>query len=903
MIVGREPELETLGAFLRAGGDAVLALIEGEAGIGKTTLWSAVIEAARADGATVLVARPTAAETASAYAALDDLVRPAVGLLPRVPEVPRHALSAALLLEPATGPLELRAVGAGLVALLGELAPCVVAIDDVQWLDEATAAVLAFAIRRLPEGIRVLATVRTGEADEAVASLIRQLPEALTLELALGPLDGAALRLIVEQRVGAALTAPAVAQLEEAARGNALTAIELARAEHGQGPVNATDVRRLLAGRVAALSEPGRDVLRAAAALAAPTDELIERAVGDASRGLEEALVAEVLEHDGGRLRFAHPLLAAAVQERTPAPAWRALHHRLAGIVTDIEQRARHLAEAADAPDAATAAALEAAAGRAAERGAPAVAADLAERAERLTPHDDGEARQRRVLAAVDAWVAAGDGVQARRLLDGLVAELPPGHGRAQALMRLAYIGTEDGDVDAYMRLLLNQALGEAGDDDALLAQINLLISELWHSTGVRAAMPYTEQAAIHAERCGDPALRARCLEEIAFQRYALGEGVQRGLLVEAARLERSAGLASSGTSANSTLVLQLALSAHFEEARALLASELDGVRRTGNDDLAGMLYMAGTELELRSGRLAAADDHAQRMFAISAGSGISNYESAGRWARGLVDAHLGRVESAVEQLHLALDLARRAHDRVFALNATRALGLLELSRGDATAAATWLRPLPAEEAALDVAEPMAFQIGADLAEALVLTGDLAGAGEAQGALERHPDRLWAAGTALRCRGLIRGAEGRHDEAIADHRAALDELAGAGQPLEIARTLLALGTEQRRAKQRGAARESLQRAIAAFTELRAVLWAERAEGEIARLGGRRAADRDELTETERRIAVLAAEGRANKEIAAALFVSERTVESNLTRAYRKLGVRSRTELARRLPVS
>ena len=900
MIVGRERELDTLGAFLRAGGDAVLALIEGEAGIGKTALWSVALDRARADGTTVLVARPTAAETASSYAALDDLVRPAIGLLPHVPEVPRHALSAALLLEPVAGPLALRAVGAGLVALLGELAPAVVAIDDLQWLDEATAAVLAFAIRRLPDGIRVLATVRTGVADEAVASLVRQLPEAGTLELALGPLDSTALRRIVEHRVGAALSPPAVARLEGAARGNPLTAIELARAEHGRGPVNATDVRRLLAGRVAALSEPGRDVLRAAAALAAPTDELIERAVEDADRGLEEALVAEVLERDGGRLRFAHPLLAAAVVERTPGPAWRALHHRLAGIVTDVEQRARHLAEAADAPDAATAAALEAAAERAAERGAPAVAADLAERAGRLTPDGDGEARQRRVLAAVDAWIAAGDGVRARWLLDGLVAALPPGHSRAQALTRLAYVGTEDGDVDSYMRLL-DQALVEAGDDDALLAEINLLLSQYWHSTGVRAVMPYAEQAAIHAERCGDPALRARCLEELAFQRYALGEGVQRRRLVEAARLERHAGLASSGVSANGMLVLQLALSAHFDEARALLARELDGVRCTGNDDLAAGLHLAGTVLELRSGRLAAADDHAQRMLVISVGSGISNYESSARWARGLVDVHLGRVESAVEQLHLALDLARRAHDRVFAIDATLALGLLELSRGDAAAAAAWLVPLPAEEAALGVAEPMAFQIGADVAEALVLTGDLAGAAEAQGALERHPDRPWAAGTALRCRGLIRGAEGRHGEAIADHRAALDVLADAGQPLEIARTLLALGTAQRRAKQRGAARESLQAAIAAFTELQAVLWAERAQAELARLGGRRAADRDELTETERRIAELAAEGRANREIAAALFVTERTVESNLTRVYRKLGVRSRTELARRLP--
>jgi hypothetical protein len=410
VIVGRDPELETLGAFLRRETDAVLALVEGEAGIGKTAVWSAALDALRADGATVLVARPTAAETASSYAALDDLVRPVMGLLPRVPEIPQRALSAALMLEPAAGPLEPRGVGAGLVALLAELAPAVVAIDDFQWLDAATAAVLAFAIRRLPERIRVLATVRTGDADERVAALVRQLPEGSALELALGPLDGAALREIVEHRVGAVLSPPAVARLEEASRGNALTAIELARAERGSGPADATDVRRLLAGRLAALSEPGRDVLRAAAALAVPTDELIARAVDDASHGLEEALVAEVLERDGGRLRFAHPLLAAAVQERTPAPAWRALHRRLAGIVTDVEQQARHLAEAADAPDAATAAALEAAAERAAERGAPAVAAELAERAGQLTPTDDGEARQRRLLAAADRYVVIGNG-------------------------------------------------------------------------------------------------------------------------------------------------------------------------------------------------------------------------------------------------------------------------------------------------------------------------------------------------------------------------------------------------------------------------------------------------------------------------------------------------------------
>jgi DNA-binding CsgD family transcriptional regulator len=349
-------------------------------------------------------------------------------------------------------------------------------------------------------------------------------------------------------------------------------------------------------------------------------------------------------------------------------------------------------------------------------------------------------------------------------------------------------------------------------------------------------------------------------------------------------------------------LVLHLSFAAEFDEARALLARELEGTRRSGNDDLAAFLHTAGTILELRSGRLAAADDHAQRALVLSVGAAISNYEASARWARGLVDVHLGLVEEALEQLHLALDLARRNDDRMFVASVEHALGLLELSRGDPGAAARWLSPVPARETALDIAEPMRLQIWADLAEALVLSGDLAGAVDAQHELERHPDRPWAVGTARRCRGLIRGVEGRHEEAIADHRVALDVLAGAGQPLEVARTLLALGAAQRRAKQRGAARESLTGAIAAFRDLDAALWAERAEAELGRLGGRRAADRDELTETERQIAELAAEGRANKEIAAALFVSERTVESNLTRAYRKLGVRSRTELARRLPV-
>ena len=164
-------------------------------------------------------------------------------------------------------------------------------------------------------------------------------------------------------------------------------------------------------------------------------------------------------------------------------------------------------------------------------------------------------------------------------------------------------------------------------------------------------------------------------------------------------------------------------------------------------------------------------------------------------------------------------------------------------------------------------------------------------------------DAEWAIATGLRCRGLIAAADGELDAALAALEEAIAVHEQVPQPFERARTLLALGATQRRAKQRAEARASLEAALAMFEELGAPLWGQRARAEIARLGGRRAQDRDELTETERRIAELAAGGRSNREIAGELFVSERTVESNLTRAYRKLGVRSRTELARRLPAA
>ena len=895
VIVGREQEQALLDAFVRGEDGRLLALLVGEAGIGKSALWSAALDRGRESGATVLIARPAAAESTSSFAALGDLLQSVVDRIACVPELPRRALNAALLIEPARAPPELRAVALGVLALLRELGRVVVAVDDWQWLDASSATVLTFALRRAPSGVRVLATVRSGVADQDVRALVSGLPEGATLELAVGPLGAEELGALIEARSGRCLSPRALAELQASSGGNPLTALEVVRADQAGGLAVATDVQRLLGARIAALSPIARDVLRAAAALALPTASLLERATGEAAagrRGLEEALVAEVLERDGERLRFAHPLLARAVEDRTPPAAWRAMHRRLADIVDDIEERARHLGQATAEPDAGIAASLEAAAEHAAARGASAAAAGLASRAGDLTRDRDHAARVRRKLLASDAFERAGDGESARRVLEALVEELRPGPDRARALYRLAALFW-----DARTRRFGEQALAEAGADDRLRAEIEVTLANALHMLdGAHAGIPHAERALAHAKASGDRLLQARSLAELALHRFAAGQGMQRETLTVAARLESACGMPTAGW----ILLFQLAHTSDFAAARDAFASELPRAQATGQLDMVAEMHTIMAEAELRAGRPADATAHVDRLmelnFASADGSGYADV----LWIRALLDAHRGRAEAAERAALRGLEIIERGDDRITHLRICHVLGVLALSRGQGNAAAGWLASLPSAEEALGVGEPGIFQLGADVAEALLLVGDVDGAEAAVTALERHHGHPWASGAGLRGRAMLHAARGDLDRAIAGHLAALDALAAAGQPLEIGRTLLALGVTQRRAKQRAAARRSLEAATAAFAEVEAPLWAERATAEIGRLGGRRTADRDELTEAERRIAELAADGRSNRDIAALLFVSERTVESNLTRAYRKLGVRSRTQLARRL---
>jgi class 3 adenylate cyclase/tetratricopeptide (TPR) repeat protein len=868
-IVGRELELELLAAFMagRAPG-AVLALVEGEAGVGKTALWSTA--AARADqaGACVLAARPTAAEATSSYAALDDLVRPVAGMLPRVAEPRRRALAGALLLDDAGMEPEPRLVALGVLSLLEALAgdtPVVVAIDDWQWLDAPSEAVVAFVVRRLTgDRVHVLATLRGGEADDAVATLLRSLPERRALEVPLGPLSARAIHRMIHDRTGRWLSPPALARLHEASRGNALAALELARADvTGTAPLF-TDVRRLLARRVAALSPAARDVLRCVAALAEPTVPAVEAGIDDPAatrEGLEVALIAEVLERDGEQLRFAHPLFAAVVEERSPPDVWRAVHRRLAAATDDPEQRARHLAIAATGPDPGVAAALETAAARARLRGAPDAAAELAERAALLTPPDDRSPWVRRLLAAADGHALAGDGGPAQRVLRGLIDALPPGRDRAAALCRLASIVTDHSDI-----ALAERALAEAGGDDRLLAEIHVTLAnaraiEGWPADAIR----HGEAAIEHARRAGDAFLEARATTELAFMRFYYGRGVQRDALVRAARLERRGSGRWTETTALLVLGIQLYQTGELELGYKVLSAELARAVRRGAFDQQSFCHLMLADAALRAGRLSLAEAHARRALELALGMEIANYEAGTRWASAKVDAHLGRVESAREHATRSIELSAEVGDQIWFAFSSAVLGFLELSLGNASAAVARLAPLGPRGLGHD---PEFAGVPPDLVEALVMSGDLEGARAIHAELAqfgRDQRRPWAIATALRCGGLIAEAEGRYEVALADLEGAMELMDRLGRPMETGRTLLALGATQRRARRRADARASLQAALTLFAGLGAQVWAARTEAEIARLGGRRARERDEVRPTERRAGALAADGRSNRE--------------------------------------
>jgi hypothetical protein len=442
-------------------------LIEGEAGIGKTTIWT---EAARLAGANarLLTARPSESEAKLSFSVLTDLFEPTLReIQDELPVPQRRALELALLLKaPVAGTrVDARAVSLGTLGVLRSLAarmPLTIAIDDVHWMDAASARSLSFALRRLvDESITVVAARRVPGPREPIG-----LTNMTTFRgLRLGPLPADAIAQSLHQ-VDGPFPRPLVKRIHEASGGNPFYAREIGRAltrlsshpRAGEPLPIPDDLHALLRERLKPLSADARDALLIVAASPSPSADLVA-AVAGSDIALEEAAQAEIVTMRGTSVVFTHPLLASAVYADAAPSTRRGVHERLAAVSTDPEQRARHLALSSTGPDEEAASSLDRAAVQARARGAPQVAAELSELAVTATPIEDFDARQRRTQMQAGNLFDAGDPRRGREIIEALIPRLEPGPARAEARFMLSSFAWKD---LRRVSELLHQALAEA---------------------------------------------------------------------------------------------------------------------------------------------------------------------------------------------------------------------------------------------------------------------------------------------------------------------------------------------------------------------------------------------------------------------------------------------------------
>jgi DNA-binding CsgD family transcriptional regulator len=922
-LVGREAEQAAVGSFLaRASEGPAALLLTGEAGIGKTAIWRAGVDLARTRGRDVLVTRPSEAETRLPYAGLVDLLGNVADTeLATLPRAQRRAIEIALLrVEPTGGVLDRHTVAVGLLGLLGRVSgrhPVVVAIDDVQWLDEATRVILEFAARRLAAArVGFLVTARASRAKADALGLVEALPNDRVAMIDVLPLPRRETDRLLHLRLDVALADSTLRRVHEQSGGNPLFALEIGRALVRQGVSAASgfglpvpdSLRELVLERLYHLPGTARDVLLVVAALSRPTVAHVRAALGDDERTMRAIARAEdagVLELEGDTIRFGHPLLGSVLYGEAQPDVRRRVHRRLAEVVGDLDERARHLALATIGGDEAVAAQLEAASDRARARGAPDAAATLASDARRLTPADRAADDARRTLKAADAFLDAGMSGAARDLLEPLIEALPPGPEQALALHGLGRVRMyESGLLTAIPPL--RRAAEVAGDNATLQSAIGRDLGIALSQTGdLHVAREVATRTLDWARRTGHPDLTATVGVHLASVEFLLGLGVRHDLLTSARESDdfREQAFDPSSTEYVPTdLVVgaMLKWSDQFALARSRFGTVRQRLAATGDETLWIPWSLQAGELELWAGNW----DDAARIAEegrVSSERRLPAMQQDHTYVVAAVEAHRGEMGAARAAALASLAQAERTSDRRFLIRAHAVLGFIDLSIGDSEGAVRQLGRAWELFRDASYGDPGVIRFVPELIEALVLRGEHAQAGELHAWLAERGETLnrpYARATGARCRALLAGSDGRVDDALEAAADALRHHNGLPQPFELARTQLVHGTLLRRAKAKREARAALSHALTGFEKLGARLWAERTRGELGRISGR-APTMMGLTPTEARIAQLAAQGYGNREIAETLVVSAKTVEAHLTRIYDKLEVRTRGDLVRR----
>ena len=552
---------------------------------------------------------------------------------------------------------------------------------------------------------------------------------------------------LLRNRLGATFARPVLIKLWETSGGNPLFALELAAALRRRGgtlsagedlPIP-TVLDELLNVRVDGLGADVFDAAGVVAALAEPTVSLVEKVVDEAV--LVEALATGILEVDGERLRFTHPLLGSAVAVRLTPSRRRSLHARLAAIAPTLEERARHLALATAEPSRAIATILEDASEAARERGAPAAAAELAEQALRLTPPADVRDGRRRLFLAADCHDLAGDTDRAIALLERARDEAAAGVERADALARLA-------DVQDDPRVtvpLYREALGEAEGDDPLAATIHtrLALSMAWDE-GADEGLAHAELAVRAASRTDDPEIRCRALAAYGDWNFRAGRGIQHARMDQAMTLERSLPSWPLDRGPTDLYSRQLVLTADIEGARNLLHELHDAHTTRDNADGASTATWWLSLLEWRAGAWDAAERYAAESFEVR--TQLGRVMPGDGFPGALVAAHRGRVDEARAAAERDLAEAESMGIRISVSGSAWILGFLELSLGDPSAALPYLSRSYELRSAFMLEPAQRLELG-DYLETLVGVGDLDHADEVIATWHEHGRRLNRAST------------------------------------------------------------------------------------------------------------------------------------------------------------
>ncbi|MBE1533115.1 AAA family ATPase [Actinomadura algeriensis] len=873
MLYGRSAEVGALDEVIARArdGSGGAVVLRGEAGAGKTAL----LDAAAARGGAMRVLRTTGVEPESdlAFAALHQVLWPLTGALGALPAPQRDAVGAALGLRAGTtGDRFL--LGAGTFSLLAEAAApdgLICVVDDFQWVDRASADALLFAARRLAtEPIAMLFAVRGDAPVTGVRPTVdvRGLPEPAAAEL-LASRHGALPAPVVRDLV--ALTGANPLALGEIA--GRLTPAQRAGREPLPDPLPGGD--RLFGDRVAALSGPARLVALAAALepgldhVLRAADRLLSEQAPDGRAALAELEDAGLAGVSGARVRFRHPLVRSAVRAAA-APADVRRTHAVLADLTDGDRRARHLAGAALGRDERVASALAEAAARARDRGGYGTAATALARAAELTPEPHARA-VRLKDAAVASWLGGRPGraesllAEARERADGdaaLALEIARLRGRFEL--------TSGNAADA-VRILA------AGDDLDMLADA---VEAASYVGDTAAVVDLARRAAAHPEGFLRDAVTGIGL---TLDGDAAGPPLLRRALARAGDLRDAAEHLWATAAASALREWDTAMEMATRAGRVARVSGMTG-------QLPVVLEFTATA-ERVAGRPARSRAVAEEGLALAREAGYTNTVAAHLANLAVLAALRGEEETCERLAREALAIAVPHRVGLHAGVAAYARAMLDLCLGRHAAAHDRFTALAA--AGPGAGHPAVVQRSApDRVEAAAGAGDHDAARAVLAAYEPHAASPESRALLARCRGLAGSSEGAFHEALRLHT----------NEFEAARTSLLLGERLRRAHRPGEARAHLRTAWETFERTDARPWARRAQDELRAAGEHGQAPPpavlDALTPQELRIAGLVADGLSSKRIAARLFLSPRTVEYHLYKIYPKLGIGSRTELAR-----